>query len=124
MSNKKGMKIHLIIGQIKKISLNKISNFPEPYSCNKKKIKVELDFFKYATKSDLQNATGINTSKFAKKADLAVLKSNVDRLDIGKLKATYTDVGKVSHVTENEKAVYDELVKSVNAIQRNDTSNL
>ena len=40
----------------------------------------------YATKSDLKNATGVDTSKFAKKIDLASLKSNVDKLDIDKLK--------------------------------------
>ena len=37
-------------------------------------------------KTDLRNATGIDTSSFAKKVDLARLKSNVTKLDIGKLK--------------------------------------
>ena len=40
----------------------------------------------YATKTDLKNATGIDKSSFAKKVDLANLKSNVDNLDIDKLK--------------------------------------
>ena len=39
--------------------------------------KVELYLSNYATKSDLKNATGIDTSKFAKKIDFASLKSNV-----------------------------------------------
>ena len=39
----------------------------------------------YATKSDLKSATGINTSKFAKKVDLASLKWDVDKLDIEKV---------------------------------------
>ena len=30
--------------------------FSEPYTHNKNKVKDELDFFNYATKSDLQNA--------------------------------------------------------------------
>ena len=34
-------------------------------------VKVELDLSNYATKADLKNATGVDTSKFAKKADLA-----------------------------------------------------
>ena len=38
-------------------------------------LKVELDFSNYATKADLKNATGFDTSKFAKKVDLASLKS-------------------------------------------------
>ena len=49
-------------------------------------MKVELDLFNYATKADLKNATGVDTSKVAKKVDLASLKSNVDKLDIDKLK--------------------------------------
>ena len=40
----------------------------------------------YTTKSDLKNATGVHTSKLAKKADLANLKSEVDKLDIGNIK--------------------------------------
>ena len=50
------------------------------------RVNVELDLFNYATKSDLKNATGVDTSKFAKKVDLANLKSNADKLDIDKLK--------------------------------------
>ena len=40
----------------------------------------------YATKTDLKNATGVDTSSFAKKIGLANLKSDVDKLDIDKLK--------------------------------------
>ena len=46
----------------------------------------------YATKADSKNATGINTSNFAKKADLANLKSDVDKLDIDKLKNVPTNL--------------------------------
>ena len=49
-------------------------------------VKVELDLFYYLTKADLKNATGLDTSKFAKKVDLASLKLKVDKLDIAKLK--------------------------------------
>ena len=37
-------------------------------------------------KQILKNATGIDTASFAKKVDLAGLKSNVDKLDNDKLK--------------------------------------
>ena len=40
----------------------------------------------YATKADLKNAITVYTSKFSKKVDLASLKSDVDKLDIDKLK--------------------------------------
>ena len=59
--------------------------FAEPKSFGRR-MKVELDLSNYATKADLKNATGVDTSKFAKKVDLANLKSNVDKLVIDKLK--------------------------------------
>ena len=49
-------------------------------------VKVELDLPKYATKADLRNATGIDRLDFAKSADLANLKSDIDKLDIYRLK--------------------------------------
>ena len=51
----------------------------------------------YATKADLKYATGIDASFFAKKVDLASLKSNVDKLDIDKLKKVPTNL-KISKV--------------------------
>ena len=44
----------------------------------------------YATKADLKNATGVDTLSFAKKTDLAKLKSDVEKLDIDKLKNELT----------------------------------
>ena len=65
--------------------------FPEPKSYGGK-VKVELDLANYATKVDLKNATGVDTSKFAKKSDLASSKSNVVKLDIDKLKNVTTNL--------------------------------
>ena len=65
--------------------------FPEPNSPGGK-VNVESDLFNYATKADLKNAAGVDTSKFAKKVDLASLKSNVDKLDIDKLKNVPTNL--------------------------------
>ena len=53
---------------------------------------VELDLSNYATKANLKNATGVDTSKIAKKVDLASLKVNVDKLEIDKLKNVPTNV--------------------------------
>ena len=47
------------------------------------KIEVDLGLVNYATEADLQNETGVDTSDFAKNADL---KSNAGKLDIQKLK--------------------------------------
>ena len=65
--------------------------FPEPKSFGRR-VKVELDLSKYATKADLKIATGVDTLKLAKKVDLAHLKSNPDKLEIDKLKNVPTNL--------------------------------
>ena len=65
--------------------------------------------------------------KFAKKTDLASLKSDIDKLDIDELETTPADLSKLSDGVKNEvvkKVEYNELVKDVNTIQNTDTSNL
>ena len=59
--------------------------FPDPKSSGGR-VKVELDLSIYTTKAALKTAAGVHTSKFAKKVDLAKLKSNADKVDIDKLK--------------------------------------
>ena len=49
-------------------------------------MRLELGLSIYTTKADLKNATGVNTSKVAKKCDLTNLKPNVYKKDIDKLK--------------------------------------
>ena len=50
----------------------------------------------YATKADLKNVTGADISDFAKNTDLANLKSDVDKLDVDKLKNVSIDLSKLS----------------------------
>ena len=45
-------------------------------------MKVELDLPNYTTKADLKNTTGVYTSDFANKIDLANLNSDVDKSGI------------------------------------------
>ena len=70
--------------------------FPESKSSGGR-VKFELDLFNYATKADLKNARGVDTSKFAKKADLANLKSDVDKLDINELKNVPNDLSNLKN---------------------------
>ena len=67
-----------------------IDYFPEPKSLEGK-VKVELDLSTYAAKTDLKNATWIDTSSFTKEVVLASLKSNVDKLGIDKQKNVPTN---------------------------------
>ena len=65
--------------------------FPEPKSLGGR-VKIELGLSNYATKADLKNAAGVDTSKFANKVNLTNLKSDVDKLDIDKLKNVTTNL--------------------------------
>ena len=81
----------------------------------------------YASKYDLENATGVDKSKFAKKVDLASLKSKIDKLHIDKLETTLVDLRQLSNAVKNEvvkKTVFDELFNKVNTLQATGTSNL
>ena len=71
-------------------------------------MEVELDLSNYATKADLKNATGADTSKFAKKDDLASIKSDVDELDINKLKNIPTNLRNLK--SKVEKLDLDKLI--------------
>ena len=102
----------------------------------------------YATKSE-KNATCVDTPDFAKKADLATLKSNVNKLDIAKLetvsrdwnslkgKVYKLDVEKLVPVSVElsklrdevkivfvKKSKYDELIDNNNNIKSAETSDL
>ena len=45
-------------------------------------LKVEIDLSNYAIKTYLKDKTGVDTSSFAKKIDLAHLIFHVDKLDL------------------------------------------
>ena len=96
------MIIPLTVGLMKKILLYKMSYFPEPYTCSKNKLKIELDLSNYATKLDLKNATSIDTSVFIGNIDLASLKSYIVKLDIDKLETIPADLSKLSNAVEKK----------------------
>ena len=81
--------------------MNEYFKIPKPRYLEEN-VKAELDLSIYATKEDLKNATGVDTSKFIKKFDLASLKSEIDKLDIDKLETTQVDLSKLSDVVKNE----------------------
>ena len=76
--------------------------FPKPYETFSGDIKVKVDLSNYATKTDVKNISHVDTSSFALKTNLANLKTEVDKLDIDKLKPLPDDVSKLSNVVTND----------------------
>ena len=120
----------------------KMSYYLERDSHFSDKIKVVLDLPNYATKIELSDATGVDTSKLTAKrdfialkaeddwldinklvnvgTDLSDLKANVDDLDVDKLKTVPVDFKKLNNVASQKvvkKAVYNKLNTKVNNIE-------
>ena len=108
----------------------KMSYYP-PYKSSSNNIKVELDLSNYATKNDLKNITHIDVSSFANKTNLAALKTEVDKIDVDKLKTATVDLAKLTNAVENDlvkKTVYNTKVTSIETeiagITKNTVDNL
>ena len=81
-----------------------MSQYFPPYNNSSKNIKVELDLSNYATKDDVKNITHVDVSSFASKTNLTALKTEVDKIDIDKLKTVPDDLAKLTNVVKNEVA--------------------
>ena len=112
--------------------------FPETKSSGGR-VKVELNSSNYVTNADLNNATGVDTSKFDKKyfdlaslksegdkldidelknvpSTVSILKNRVDKLDVDKLVPVPVDLGKLSDAVKNdvvEKDAHNAKIKNV-----------
>ena len=56
----------------------------------------------YATKDDVKNITHVDVSSYASKTNLAALKTEVDKIDVDKLKTVPDDLAKLTNVVKNE----------------------
>ena len=73
-------------------------------------MQIELDLSNYATKADIKNEKCVGTSKCAGKFNLANLKSNVDKIDIDKLKNIPNNLSNLKSKMDNDKLDVDNLV--------------
>ena len=95
-----------------------MTTYYPPYKRSSNNVNVELDLTNYATKTDLKNITHVDVSSFASKTNLAALKSEVDNIDVDKLKATPTDLDRLSNLVKNDvgkKTDYNTKVTSIEA---------
>ena len=99
-----------------------ISFYLEQDSYSRKKVKVELDFSNYTTKS-----TNVVTSESGKKIDLGSLKSDVNKSDVHSFKTVPVNLSQQGGVVQNDivkKTENDELVEKANAVNPIDVSKL
>ena len=80
----------------------KMSTYCPPYKNSSINIKVELDLANYATKDDVKNITHADVSSYASKTNLTALKTEVDKIDVYKLKTVPADLAKLTNVVKNE----------------------
>ena len=78
-----------------------MSYYPR-YKSSSNNVQVELDLTNYARKTDLKNITHVYVSSFASKTNLAALKTELHKIDVGKLKTTPADLAKLSNVVKND----------------------
>ena len=91
------------------------SQYFPPYGSTNN-IKVELDLSNYATKDDVKNIRHVDVSSYATKTNLAALKSEVDQIDVDKLKTTPANLAKLSNLVKNDvvkKTDYNTKVTSI-----------
>ena len=93
-----------------------MSTYYPPHKSSSQNMKVELDLANYAIKDDVKNITHVDVSSFASKTNLAALKTEVDKIDVDKLKTVPVDLAKLSNVVNNDivkKTDYNTKVTSI-----------
>ena len=77
--------------------------FPKPFNSHfGDSTKVKIDLSNNARKTDIKNISHADTSSFALKTNLVSLKTEVDKLDIGKLVSVTIDLSKLSDAVKND----------------------
>ena len=76
--------------------------FLKRYKLFRRNINVKVDWSSYATKDDLKDEAGTDTSKLVLKTNWENLKAEIDKIDVDKLKTFPVDLSKLSNVVNNE----------------------
>ena len=70
--------------------------FPKAFKNFRGNINIKVDLSNYAAKTDFKNVTHVDTSSFALKTNLANLKNEIDKLNIGELAPVPDDLSILS----------------------------
>ena len=77
-------------------------HFPKPNESSRGDMKIELELSNYATKDNLKDATGVDTSNLAAMSDLASLTAELNKIDTCNLKIVSADLSKLCYVVDND----------------------
>ena len=97
--------------------------FSKPFRSFGGNINFKIHLSNYATNTDRKNVKHVGTSSSALKANLANLKTEVDKLDNDKLVPVPVDLSKLSDVVKNDvvkKIVYHKLLVKADNIDTSD----
>ena len=97
--------------------------FPKPYEPFGGDINVKVDLANYATKTDLKNVSHVDVSNFALKSNLSSLKTEVNKLYIGKLVPVPVDLSELSDAVKNDVIRKTEYNKLLTKVDSSDTTN-
>ena len=101
-----------------------MSQYFAPYRSFGRNIKAELYLSSYATKTDLKNVTHVDVTSFASKTNLAILKTEIAKLDIAQLTPVPNDLAKLSNVLKNDVVKKTEYNKLITKVDNIDTTEL
>ena len=103
MSSRKVMIVLSTVGLIKTMLLYKMGQyFLKSYECSSGNEIAAWNLSSYATRANLKEATGVDTSNEAAKSDLASLKADVNKLGTDNLKIVSVDLSKLNNVVDND----------------------
>ena len=97
--------------------------FPKPYEPFGGDINVKVDLSNDSTETDFKNASHVDVSSFALKSNFINLKTEVYKLDIGKLVSIPVDLSKLSDAVKNDVVKKTEYNKLVTKVDNSDTTN-
>ena len=100
-----------------------MSDYLTDYNPGNSNVKVELDLKNYATKEELKNITHVDTSSFTLKTNLVSLKTEVDKLDIPKLKTVFIDLADLTKEVKEDSTKKTDFNSLKTKIDKNETDN-
>ena len=88
--------------------------FPKPYEPFGGDINVKVDLSNYATKTDIKNTSHVDTSSFELKSNLISLKTEVNKLDIDKLKSLQNNLSNLKNKVDKSNNINEVIMAILN----------